>query len=480
MLTNLFPFLTFILLLTNFSGLSPLQEQRQSDDYCEHTAHIVERIYNLFHGLCANRRTSDEILRYFRSNCRDFLMRHLSAMPFRQHNQDHMLHAMSHVMNCVSIEIKLAASHGQTTRYYLLCDALLAVHAESQRNGQHMPLEIGNTLLLQTPSNSATNYFNVSDALPGRVMLPKTSSALHVNRLLDSLTLETQSLSHPTLNFFDEALIAKLMVDCEAKSSAISGAGMINVHKLHDILHDELRHVQSTIASGQRKEIVHEITVLLQHAIQMNCVRMQRFAINNFMNAWCRLVQVLFSIMPEALMPVIVRKQHIIDIVEKILLKVEPQQPLVKISILVTETVLLLLANLRRCYYQIEDQRALDEHGNVVCLSDMPSVDAVAAQNATDWGATAAAAAAAGGGAGGGGALQSGNLNGNKKVSAYVSSNAGNSSNLRFILKRLIDWIMTSEVKSQKLSINIYAALLNCLRILKRVRTKEQMQYNNS
>lgn len=451
------------------------QEQRQSDDYCEHTAHIVERIYNLFYGLCANRRTSDEILRYFRSSCNDFLVRHLSAMPFRQHQEDHMLHAMSHLMNCVSIEIKLAASHGQTTRYYLLCDVLLAVHTESQRNGQHLPLEVSNTLLLQTPTASSTNYFNASDALPARIMLPKTSSALHVNRLLDSLTLETQSLSHPTLNFFDEALIAKLMVDCEVKSSVISGGagggtGMINVHKLHDILHDELRHVQSTIASGQRKEIVQEITVLLQHAIQLNCVRMQRFAIYNFMSAWCRLVQVLFGIMPEAVLPVNVRKQHIIDIIEKILLKVEPQQPLIKISIQVTETVLLLLANLRRCYYQLEDQRALDEHGNVVCLVDMPSVDAVAGQNAADWGPGGAL----------NGQLQSGSANGNGNGNGYANGNAnGNSSNLRFILKRLIDWIMTSEVKSQKLSINIYGALLNCLRILKRVRSKEQMEYNN-
>lgn len=429
----------------------------------------MERIYNLFHGLCANRRTSDEILRYFRSNCNDFLVRHLSAMPFRQHHEGHMLQSMSHLMNCVSIEIKLAASHGQTTRYYLLIDVLLAVHTDTQRNG---PLEVSNTLLLQTPTASSTNYFNVSDALPGRVMLPKTSSALHVNRLLDSLTLETQSLSHPTLNFFDEALIAKLLVDCEVKSSVISGgggAGMINVHKLHDILHDELRHVQSTIASGQRKEIVQEITVLLQHAIQLNCVRMQRFAIYNFMNAWCRLVQALFSLMPEQVMPVNVRKQHIIDIVEKILLKVEPQQPLIKISIQVTETVLLLLANLRRCYYQMEDQRALDEHGNVVCLIDMPSVDAATGQNAGEWGA------------GGAGQLQSGSVNGTANGNAYGSTNANsNSSNLRFILKRLIDWIMTSEVKSQKLSINIYGALLNCLRILKRVRSREQMQYNNT
>ncbi|KAH8396312.1 hypothetical protein KR222_008106, partial [Zaprionus bogoriensis] len=450
-----------------------LEQQRQHEEYCEHTAHLVERIYNLFYGLCANRRTFEEILRYFRLNCNDFLLRHLSAMPFRQHNEDHVLHAMSHLMNCVSIEIKLAALHGQTTRYHLLCDILLAINAETQRNGQFLPLEVTNSLLTSTTTATATspagNYFN-ADALPGRIMLPKTSSGLHVIRLLDCLSLETPTLGHPSLQFFDEQLIARLLVDCEAKASA-GRAGLINVHKLHDILHDELRHVQSTIASGQRKAIVGEIMLLLQHAIQLNCVRQQRHASDNFMSAWCRLVQVLFGIMPETVLPVAVRKQHIIDIVEKLLIKVEPQQPLVKISIQVTDTVLLLLANLRYCYYQLEDQRALDEHGNVVCLSDMPggTLDASAQKTpkatatAAQLSSSAALADASSSGGGGGG-----------------GSSAHSGSNLRFILKRLIDWIMTCEVKSQKLSINIYAALLNCLRILKRLRSDEQLEYNDT
>lgn len=422
-----------------------LEKQRQSDEYCEHTAHIVERIYHLFHGLCANRRTSEAILRYFRLTCNDFLVRHLSAMPFRQHNEGHVLNAMSHLMNCVAIEIKLAATHGQTTRYHLLCDILLASNSESQRNGQCMPQEMGNNLL--TPPTG--NYYGV-DIHPGRIMMQKTSLGLHVNRLLDCLNLETQTLTQPPLEFFDEPLITKLLVDCEAKT--IRGrAGMINVHKLHDILHDELRHVQSTIASGQRKAIIDEITILLQHAIQLNCVRMQRYATYSFMTAWSRLVQILFSIMPNTLLPATVRKQHMIDVIEKIMIKVEPTQPLIKISIQVTETVLNLLVNLRCCYYELEDQRSLDDHASIVCLSDMPN------------------------------GTESGQIMNNSQISiGNINISECNSSNLRFILKRLIDWIMNSEVKSQKMSINLYAALLNCLRIVKRLRSEEQIEYNET
>ncbi|XP_034102532.1 nuclear pore complex protein Nup205 [Drosophila albomicans] len=453
-----------------------LEQQRHSDAYCEHTAHIVERIYHLFHGLCVNRRTSEPILRYFRLTCNDFLVRHLSAMPFRQHGEDHVLHAMSHLMNCVCIEIKLAASYGQTTRYQLLSDILLAVNSDGQRNGGHcLPQEMGNNLL--TPPNSS-NYYGMY-VLPTRVGLHNSSSlGLHANRLLDCLTLDTTSLSQPPLQFFDEPLIAKLLVDCEAPT-CVGRAGMINVHKLHDILHDELRHVQSTIASGQRKAIIDEITLLLQHAIQLNCVRMRRYATYSFMTAWCRLVQILFGLMPDSLLPLSVRKQHMIDIIEKILMKVEPTQPLVKISIQVTDTVLNLLVNLRHCYYQLEDQRTLEEHASVVCLSDGTTANANPNSNGGDVSKTNS----------NNNSTSNSNNNNNNNNNNNISQKNGNqqsisaecnSSNLRFILKRLIDWIMTSEVKSQKMSINLYASLINCLRIVKRLRSDEQIEYNET
>ncbi|ALC49201.1 CG11943 [Drosophila busckii] len=405
-----------------------LEQQRSNDEYCEHTAHIVERIYHLFHGLCQNRRTSETILRYFRLSCNDFLVRHLSAMPFREHQQDSVLHAMSHVQHCVAIEIALAAKYGQTTRYHLLCDVLLlGGAAETQRDGYTGPPKVDGDLLTP-PARNYSVYMH--------------EKSLLVNRLLDCLTLETDTHVLPQLEFFDAQLIRQLLQDCEGNDAG--SASMVNVLKLHDILHDELRHVQSTIASGQRKPITDEITLLLQYATQLNAVRKQRYATYIFMESWCQLVQVLFSVMPETVLPTAMRKQHIIDITEKLLLKVDPMQPLIKISVQVMETVLLLLANLRHCYYQLEDQRGLDEH-------DLPTPNGLEASQQQHAG-------------------QLGQLNGN----------SCNSSNLRFLLKRLIDWIMTSEVKSQRLSINLYAALLNCLRIVKRVRTAEQLEYNET
>ncbi|XP_026837913.1 nuclear pore complex protein Nup205 [Drosophila erecta] len=461
-----------------------LDQQRHSEKYCEHTASIVERIYHLFHGLCANRRTTETILRYFRLTCNDFLLRHLHSLPFRQHREDHVLHAMSHLLNCVSIDVKLAATHGQTTRYNQLCDILLMGNGtEAQRSFHGLPMEMGQNLINQSAP------FLTMDLLPGGgsinavgsgasstpvgapstgakalkpPLLQETSQGLHATRLLDCLVLELDTLSQPQLEFFDTHLTTQLLRDCEAsaEAGASSSANLINVRKLYDILNGELRMVQSTIASGQRKAISKEIMILLKHAVNMNRVRAQRCATLAFMGAWGQLVQVLFSSMPEAVLPVALRRQHIIDIVEKVLIKVQPIQPIIEISIQVSETVLLLLANLRYCCYQVEDQSFEDQAADE-SLTNGNGIDSQAAK-------LSLAQRTIGNGSDGG-------CGAGREIGA-----GGNSSNLRFILKNLVEWIMISEVKSQKLRINLYSALLNCLRIANRLRTDEQLEYQET
>ncbi|SPP78524.1 blast:Nuclear pore complex protein Nup205 [Drosophila guanche] len=421
-----------------------LESQRHGqEEYCPHTAHLVESIYQLFLGLCSNRRTSEAILRFFRLNCNDFLLRHLSAMPFRRYREDHLMHAMSHLLNCVAVEVHLAANHGQMTRYNLLCDILLlGGQSEGQRTNAGMPQDLNNSMLTGTASTSCFGMNMGPSTAATSVTLPDKTQGLHANRLLECLVLEetTTTAQQPRLEFFDPVLMIKLLKECESRPRPSPGSVatsssymMINVRKMHDILHDELRMVQNTIATGLLKAINKEITVLLQYAVEVNRLRKERFSTLKFVDAWCQLVQILFSSMPEALLPPALRRQYIIDIIEKMLLKVEPVQPLIEISIQITETILLLLANLRICYYQLEDQRAGDDGDG-----------------------------------------------GKDTQSKIFGMLTGNSSNLRFILKRIVEWIMMSGVRSQKLRINLYAALLNCLRIVKRLRTDEEVDFHES
>lgn len=435
---------------------------------------MVERIYHLFHGLCANRRTSETVLRYFRLTCNDFLLRHLTALPFRQHGKDDVLHTMAHLLNCVAIEIKLAATHGQTTRYSLMCDILLlGSGADGQRPPHGVPIEIsapsyfamdlmpGGAIIGTGAAPAAAQPSGAANQKPPGIILQDPAMGLHANRLLDVLVLESASISPPQMEFFDIQLMECLLRDCEGTPTPgmdNTPAKLINIRKLHDILLDELRIVQSTIVSGQRKAIMTEIMELLQHAVQINRVRKQRCATLAFMEAWCLMIQVLFSSMPEAVLSVSLRRQHIIDVIEKMLLKVDPIQPIIEVSIQVTETVLLLLANLRFCCYQVEDQRYDD------VANDPLSLVANGSANGGDSQAAKLGLSRSSGYAGGAA------INGADPTASV--------SNLRFILKRLVEWIMVSEVKSQKLRINLYSALLNCLRIAKRLHTDEQKEYN--
>ncbi|KAH8273367.1 hypothetical protein KR018_011887 [Drosophila ironensis] len=449
-----------------------LEKQRHGGEFCEHTAHVVERIYKLFYGLCSNRRTSETVLRYFRLTCNDFLLRHLTALPFRHHTEDDVMHSMSHLLHCVAIEMRTVASNGQATRYSLMCDILLMGASADGHRSSHINL----------PSELvAPSFF---DLLPGGVsssgpslasaglnmtsLLQDGATGMFINRLLNVLVLEMVAVTEPRLEFFDPQLTTTLMQGCEDKPKVLavdnSPAKLINIRQVHNILEDELALIQSTIVSGHRKAIMLEINELLQYAVQINRIRTQRCATLAYMESWAQLVQVLFTSMPDAVLTVTARRQHIIDIMEKMLIKVQPMQPFTEISIQVSETLLLLLANLRFCCYHAEDQ----------CNDDSSSE-----------GSSNEGASGNGNGNSNNNGIGIGDLVPRKltKTFAYQQlhgpiTEGSSPSNMRFILKRLVDWVMVSEVKSQKLRINLYGAMLNCLRIVKRLRSVEEKEFH--
>lgn len=51
------------------------------DDPTENSGSVVELCYRLVYALAYNTKTSEPTLRYLRS-CKDFLRRHLAALPF--------------------------------------------------------------------------------------------------------------------------------------------------------------------------------------------------------------------------------------------------------------------------------------------------------------------------------------------------------------------------------------------------------------
>ncbi|XP_037955762.1 uncharacterized protein LOC119685527 [Teleopsis dalmanni] len=382
----------------------------QDKAYDNNFERFIERCYYFIYSLCANQKTSETILRYLRS-CGDFMSRHICAFPFSYMKEPHILRQMSYVLKCIAIELKVTSSNCQISRFQYLCELLVS----TDKNGYHnnIPMDINN--LCPQSSNLLTDKFICKQQ-------SEKSLNLILCNLLDMISFEVVNHSIPRLEFFDGSLISQILHDCEIENE--EGLKQISIKKLDQLLHDELRTVQTTIATGQRKHILNEIKVLLYFALQINNGRCKSFATIKFIEAWCQVTEILFSCAPELALSINTKQELILEILQKLLSKIVPIQPIFEVSILTSGTMLLLLVNLRYNYQTL--RRIVAEKDN----TPKNRLDTLEDEHKT-------------------------------------MSTKSNSLSLKFILKNILEWIIISGGASQKLRINLYASLLNYLRIIK-------------
>lgn len=106
------------------------------------------------------------------------------------------------------------------------------------------------------------------------------------------------------------------------ESNINCGPKLINIKKLHDILKDELNIVQSTIASGQRQLILHEIDQVLKYAVELNAQKNRCASTVRFMEAWSQVTEILFAVAPIFALCYEDRGGFIIEILQALLNKV--------------------------------------------------------------------------------------------------------------------------------------------------------------
>lgn len=107
------------------------------------------------------------------------------------------------------------------------------------------------------------------------------------------------------------------------ESNVNGGPKLINIKKLHDILKDELNIVQSTIASGQRQHILHEIEQVLKYAVELNGQKNRCASTVRFMEAWSQVTEILFAVAPIFALCYEDRGGFIIEILQALLSKVK-------------------------------------------------------------------------------------------------------------------------------------------------------------
>lgn len=383
---------------------------------------LMENAYGLLYQLCYNSKTSEVFLRYLRSSG-DFLCRHIAELPFYNPSESHhVLNQMTGLLKCVAIELKLTAEKNQLSQFGNLCKILLGISQNVSNTTETFQMELG-------------HYQSMMgiDATLGAAQKKSVISKLLICELLNSLEFEMKLIDRPKWDFFDNSLMQNLFQSCETVMTP-AGVKLVDVTKIHAILKEELNNVQTTIAAGQRQYILLEIESIMAFALSSNQQKLQTAANVKFLDAWCQVTEIIFSVQPTFFFMPDAKQILIIEILQGLLKHVVPAQVaqvVPELSNLASSTVLLLLMNLRTCFGKKVSSDQNSFFGNQSNL--------------------------------------------NLSQDQVSSSPKSNSLHLKYIFRNIIEWIIVSAVGSQKLRMNLYAALLNFIYIVKGESNKEKI-----
>jgi len=270
---------------------------------------------------------------------------------------------------------------------------------------------------------STTEAFPIELGHYGNVQ-KKANKQLLICELLNCLEFEHKPVDGQKFEYFDTSLMAELFKSCETLVTS-AGTKLIDVKRIHAILKEEINSVQSTIAAGQRQFIIQEIESIMEQALKLNQSKLSLTANVKFLDAWSQVTEIIFSVHPSFYFTPSSRQALITEILQALLKYVVPgevSQVVPELSNLASSTVLLLMMNLRTCV------------GKKTNVETSPTFF---------------------------------NNQSSLNVSQEQISVASPKSNLKYIFKNIIEWIIVSGVGSQKLRMNLYAALLNFIYIVK-------------
>ncbi|XP_037026300.1 nuclear pore complex protein Nup205 [Bradysia coprophila] len=406
-----------------------LENRKSGFDMASTYSRLIQNAYHLLHSLCYNSKTSDVVLRFLRS-CNDFFCRHIAAMPFRSTENGYALNQMTGLLKSLAIELKITANNCQVTQFTNMSKLLLGVVQDSCQDGK----PANDMAQYHSIANNSTQYGDNSSIFlsNNNTNRNEQSAGLLICKLLERCDFEVKFVDQPKWDFFDNSRIAQLLQSCEFSTG--SGPKLINIKKLHEILRDELSTVPTTIASGQRQLILQEIEAMMKYALSVNEQKNLSAASSNFLEAWGMVIETLFIVAPAFILSYEVQRGLILEILQVLLNKIVPLQIMPELSNLASASVLQLLVILRHCYTQLNS-------GTDFANSSEP-ISGISFS-----------------------LLGSNHLLGQFAQTSYSAKT--NSLSLKYILKNIVEWILISGVSSQKLKVNLYAALLNFMQIIK-------------
>lgn len=178
---------------------------------------LLQNGYRLLYTMCSNHKTSEVILRFLRE-CKEFLLRHISMLPFHQYDNPFVLNQMTGLLKCVAIELKITANHQQVKQFKNLSDVLLgSVKARAANNA----MDTGSNEESYSMAGNTTMFSTAMDStMFGKSMVTKyrrtgdggdISTDLLICKLLECLDFDVKLLERPKWDFFDNSLMDQLL-----------------------------------------------------------------------------------------------------------------------------------------------------------------------------------------------------------------------------------------------------------------------------
>ncbi|XP_045453305.1 nuclear pore complex protein Nup205 [Melitaea cinxia] len=236
-----------------------------------------------------------------------------------------------------------------------------------------------------------------------------------LRRLLESLPVRVEAAPEPAWELFHASQLRRAIADCDLPTGL--GGKRISVSRVHALLSRELAALRAS--APQRNLVALEIQKVLDYVTEVNKQRNLAATLTHYYDSWRQLTEILFCVAPQDLLNLESRKNLLLNILQDLLNKIPPAEVLPQIGNLASGTILLLLVNLRHCYILQKRESSL-------------------------------------------------------KTAEFETSFFGPSNQimqtksltLKFILHKILSWILVSGVSTQKMRVNLYGALLNFLNIV--------------
>ncbi|KAG7522445.1 nuclear pore complex protein Nup205 [Solea senegalensis] len=139
--------------------------------------------------------------------------------------------------------------------------------------------------------------------------------------VLDAINFSQEMPELLQLDFFERAQIEQVISNCEHVNE--QGHTVCNVKLLHRVLVAEVNALQGMAAIGQRPMLMEEVNSILHHVVERNCVRRSLSAKRHALQSWRSLVETLLTACPADLIPAddrqLIIRDLLLDLHDKVL-----------------------------------------------------------------------------------------------------------------------------------------------------------------